>query len=165
MFLRVFRFLTVTLVALGLSLGVAHTLELPVKMTYDGALYMAVTSTLYRLYGSVGAIFQMGALLAVALLCWFVRGRRGFRWTVAALIALIVSLGLWAALVQPVNVQWGHVLQSDPSAAPAAYLRLRAQWEYGHVAACLAWLAGFACIVLSLLVEIPADGPGAPAVS
>ena len=155
MLLPTFRFAAVILTALGLSLGVAHTLELPVKMKYDAELYTAVTRTLYRMYGIAGALFQMGALLAVAVLCWLVRGRRGFRLSVAALLALIVSLGLWTALVQPVNAEWARVLQSDPSAAPASYLRLRARWEYGHVAACLAWLVGFACLVMSLLIEIP----------
>jgi hypothetical protein len=155
MFLQVFRFATVLVTALGLSLGVAHTLELPPKMAYDAELYTAVTSTLYRMYGSAGAVLQMGSLVAVAVLCWLVRGSRAFRPTVAALLALVLSLGLWAAIVQPVNAEWGRVLQSDPSAAPAAYLRLRPRWEYGHVAACVAWLAGFACLVLSLLVEIP----------
>src|SRR5688500_17385930 len=44
--LRFFRFATLILAALGLSLGVSHTLELPAKMNYGGDLYMAVTSTL-----------------------------------------------------------------------------------------------------------------------
>jgi hypothetical protein len=163
MFLQVFRFATVLVTALGLSLGVAHTLELPPKMGYDAGLYTAVTSTLYRLYGSVGAVLQMGSLVAVAVLCWLVRGTRAFRPTLAALLAIVVSLAMWAAIVQPVNAEWGRVWRSDPSAAPAAYLRLRARWEYGRVVACLAWLAGFACLVLSLLVEIPLRRRGEPA--
>ena len=154
MFLRAFRFVTVILAALGLTMGVAHVLELSPRMNYDAELYLAVTSTLYRWYGIVGAIVQVGSVLAVAVLCVLVRGRRGFRLTAAALLALVVSLGLWAAIVQPVNAQWGEVLRADPSAAPATYLRLRVRWEYGHVAACAAWLVGFACLVFSLLVEI-----------
>jgi hypothetical protein len=152
---RAVRFVALVLAALGLSLGVAHTLELAPKMAYDAELYTRVTSTLYRMYGSVGAVFQMGALIVVAVLCRLVRGRRGFRLTVAALVALAASLALWAALVQPVNAEWGRVLHADPSAAPAAYLRLRPRWEYGHVVAMVAWLAGFACLVLSVLVETP----------
>ena len=159
MFLRGLRFTAVIATALGLSLGVAHTLELPVKMGYDAGLYLAVTSTLYRMYGSVGAIFQVGALLVVAVLCWRVRGDPGFRLTLAALLCLAASLVLWAAIVQPVNAEWGRVLRRDPSSAPAAYLRLRPRWEYGHVGAAAAWLAGFACLVLSVLGEIPRTPP------
>jgi hypothetical protein len=157
MFLRAFRFVTVMMAAVGLTMGVAHMLELPPRMTYDAELYLAVTSTLYRWYGIVGAIVQVGSVLAVAVLCVLVRGRPGFRLTAAALLALVVSLGLWAAIVQPVNAEWSEVLRADPSAAPAAYLRLRPRWEYGHVAACAAWLSGFACLVMSVLVEIPTD--------
>jgi hypothetical protein len=163
MFLRVFRFVTVITTALGLSLGVAHTLELPPKMGYDADLYMRVTSTLYRMYGYAGAVLQVGSVVAVAVRAWLVRGSRAFRPTLAALVALVVSLGLWAAIVQPVNAEWGRVLQSEPSAAPAAYLRLRARWEYGHVAACVAWLAGSACLVHSVLVEIPPQEQARPA--
>lgn len=155
MFLQVLRFTALIATALGLSLGVAHALELPPKMTYDAELYAAVTSTLYRMYAPAGALFQVGSLVVVALLCWHVRGRRAFRPTLAALLALAVSLGLWAAVVQPVNVEWARVLQSDPSAAAAAYAQLRSRWEYGHLAACVAWLVGFVCLTLSLLVEIP----------
>jgi hypothetical protein len=153
--LRVFRFAAVMFTALGLAMGVAHTLELAPRMGYDADLYMRVPSTLYRMYGLVGSEIQVGALVAVAVLCWMVRSRRGFRLTAASLVALAVSLGLWAALVQPVNAEWGRVLQSDPSSAPAAYLWLRSRWEYGHVIAAAAWLAGLTCLVLSLLVEMP----------
>ena len=149
------RFVAVVLTALGLSLGVAHTLELVPKMGYDAELYTRVTSTLYRFYGIVGSVLQVGSVVAVAALCWLVRGRPGFRLTVGALVALVVSLVLWVVLVQAVNAEWARVLHSDPSSAPAAYLRLRPRWEYGHVAAMVAWLAGFACLVLSVLVETP----------
>jgi hypothetical protein len=154
---QMLRFFAFVFTAVGLSFGVAHTLELPVKMHYDAALYTAVTSTLYRMFGVVGSVLQVGALVAVAILCLVVRGRRGFGLTLAAAVALAVSLVLWAAVVQPVNVEWGRVLASDPAGAPEAYVRLRPRWEYGHVAAMIAWFAGFVCLVLSVLVEIPGD--------
>jgi hypothetical protein len=164
MFLQAWRFLTLLLAALGLTMGAAHVLELPPKMGYDAQLYTAVTSTLYRLFGLVGSIFQVGSILTAVVLAWLVRGRRSFRLTLAGALALVASLGLWAALVQPVNAEWGHVFHADPGAAPAAYLRLRDRWEYGHVAAFAAWLTGFGCLVLSVLAEIPrgrADGSAA----
>ena len=155
MFLNPLRFGAVVLTALGLSLGVAHALELPPRMNYDGPLYLAVTSTLYRMYAIAGGAFQVGSLLAVALLCRVTRGRPSFRLTLAALAALALSLAVWAAVVRPVNAEWGRVLRSQPSAAPEAYLRLRPRWEFGHVAAGAVWLAGFSCLVLSVLSEIP----------
>jgi hypothetical protein len=155
MALHVVRFVALMLVGLGMTLGAAHALELPQKMDYDPELYAAVTSTMYRYYGLVGGPVQVLGVLAVGALCWSARGRRAaFRWTLAALVALVVSLVMWAALVQPVNAEWGRVLASDRAAAPAAYARLRPRWEYGHVAAFIAWLAGFALLVISVVVEV-----------
>jgi hypothetical protein len=166
MLLRIVRFAALLLTALGLSMGLSHTLELPPKMHYDAELYTAVTSTLYRFYGWIGAILQLGSLIAVALLCRLVYGRRSFPLTLAALLALALSLGLWAAIVQPVNTQWAQVLHASPSTAPAAYLRLRPRWEYGHVAAFIAWLSGFVCLALSMQLEIlPQNKPDAGTVA
>jgi hypothetical protein len=167
MLLSVVRFIAILLVALGLTMGAAHALEMPVKLQYDAELYMSVTSTLYRFFGIIGAIVQMGSLVVVGLLCWLTwrrASRAAFGWTLAALIALVVSLALWALIVPPVNIQWDHVLQSDPSAAPDLYIRLRPRWEYGHAAAFVAWLAGFACLVMSVLTEIPRHPRGTSSV-
>lgn len=53
--LRSWRFVTLLLAAVGLAPGTAHVLEFPPKMAYDPELDATVTSTLYQLYGSVGA--------------------------------------------------------------------------------------------------------------
>ena len=151
--LHVWRFVTVLLAALGLTLGAAHTLELPPKMQYDGELYAAVTSTLYRLYGTVGAAVQVAAVAAAAVLVFLVRGRRSFRLTMAGAAALAGSLVVWGMLVAPVNAEWARVIESSPSSVPAAYLRLRSRWEYGHLAAFAVWLAGFCLLLASLLAD------------
>jgi hypothetical protein len=145
--LRVWRFMTLLLAALGLTLGAAHVLELPPKMQYDAEMYAAVTSTLYRLFGSVGAVIQIGAILAAVTLTFLVRGQPGFRLTLLGTLGLVLSLVLWGALVAPVNAEWLRVMESAPESIPEAYLRLRPRWEYGHVAAFAAWLTGFGLLV------------------
>lgn len=157
MSLRIWRFATLVLVALGLTLGAAHVLELPPKMAYDGEMYAAVNSTLYRLFGTVGAVVQVSSIAAAAALAFRVRRRPSFRLTAAGALALTVSLGLWFALVAPVNAEWLRVMESSPHAVPEAYLRWRDRWEYGHVAAFTAWLVGFCALVLSVLRETPAE--------
>lgn len=99
----------------------------------------------------------MGALLAAIVLTILVRGRPAFRTTLVGTLALALSLGLWAALVSPVNSEWFDALQSAPEAAPAAYLELRPRWEYGHLAAFTAWLLGFSILLYSVVREVPPD--------
>jgi hypothetical protein len=153
--LRAWRFITLLLAALGLTLGAAHALELPPKMQYDAEMYAAVTRTLYLLFGSVGAVVQIGAVLAAAVLTVWVRGRPVFRLTLLGTLGLVLSLLLWAALVAPVNAEWARVIASAPESVPAAYLRLRARWEYGHLAAFAAWLVGYSLLLLSVLRRFP----------
>ena len=151
------RFLTLLLAALGLGPGLAHALELPPKMAYDAELYTAVTSTLYRLFGLIGGPIQVGALLAAVILTILVRTRPAFRPTLIGTLGLALSLGLWAALVAPVNSQWADALRAGPAAASSAYLELRPRWEYGHVAAFAAWFAGFSVLLYSVVREAPAE--------
>lgn len=149
--LAFWRFLTLLLSALGLTLGAAHALELPPKMGYDAQLYAAVTSSLYQLFGSVGAVVQVGSVLAAAILTILVRRRPAFRLTLLGTLCLALSLVLWAILVAPVNAEWLQVMQTAPHAVPEAYVRLRPRWEYGHLAAFVAWLAGYTLLLLSVL--------------
>jgi hypothetical protein len=153
MYLLTWRFITIILVALGLTMGAAHLLELPSKMQYDAEMYAAVTSTLYRLFGSVGAFIQLVSILAAAILTFLVRSRPAFRLTLFATLCLIFSLILWFILVAPVNAEWLQVIESTPELVPQAYVQLRDRWEYGHVAAFIAWFCGFCLLVLSVLIE------------
>ncbi len=157
--LRTCRFFTILLAALGLTLGAAHVLEMPPKMQYDAQMYAAVTSTLYRLFGSLGAVIQIGATLAAIVLTFFVRGRPAFRACLFGTLGLVLSLVLWGALVAPVNAEWIRVAESAPESVPQVYLQLRTRWEYGHLAAFAAWLIGFGLLLLSVVIETPSDRP------
>jgi len=145
------RFATLLVTALGLALAGAHALELVPRMAYDGVLYAKVTSTLYRFFAPAGAICQVGGLLLAGSLAYQERGRPGGRATLGGALALLLSLGLWAAFVAPVNAAWGEVMKTAPAAVPEAYLRLRPRWEYGHLAAFGAWLLGYGLLVAGAL--------------
>jgi hypothetical protein len=105
--LAFWRFLTLLLSALGLTLGAAHALELPPKMGYDAQLYAAVTSTLYQLFGSVGAVVQVGSVVAAAILTIMVRRLPAFRLTLLGTLCLALSLagvrGMLAGLVNGIT--------------------------------------------------------------
>src|SRR5262249_49369939 len=83
MFLRVWRFITLVLAALYMTMGSAHVLELLPKMQYDGQMYAAVNSTLYPFFASVGAFYTIGSILTAVVLSFLVRGRPSFRLTLA----------------------------------------------------------------------------------
>jgi hypothetical protein len=152
--LRIWWFVTLLLAALGLTMGAAHLLELPVRMRYDPQIYTRVTSTSYRYFGLVGGPIQVLALLCSVVLAWLMRGHAGFRWTVAGAACLALSLLLWFLRVQPVNATWADALRAGPVTAVAAYARLRGRWEYGHAAAFAAWLLGFVLLLYSAVREI-----------
>jgi len=141
------RSTTLFLSALGLVMGGAHLLELPVRARYDAEFYMRVTSTLYRYFGLVGGPIQLLALLVAIGLVWRTRGTPSFRATLAGTLCLALSLLLWLLLVQPVNAAWAEALRTGPGAAVQAYAQLRSRWEGGHVAAFAAWLLGFVLLL------------------
>ena len=139
-----------TLTALGLAPGAAHLMELPVKLGYSPAMYADVTSTLYAWFGLAGGTVQVVATLSVAILAFRSRElpHSGLAWASAA--ALLASLLLWALVVAPVNSAWADSVGSGPEEFAAAYARMRSRWEYGHVAAFIAWLTGWFGLVAAL---------------
>jgi hypothetical protein len=136
-----------TLTALGLAPGAAHLMELPVKLAYAPALYAEVTSTLYAWFGLAGGPVQVAATSVVAVLAFRARRLPAGRIAAASAASLLASLLLWAVLVAPVNSAWADVANSSPAEFVAAYAHLRSRWEFGHVAAFVAWLTGWLGLV------------------
>jgi hypothetical protein len=151
-------FVALTLTAIGLAPGIAHLLELPVKLAYPPADYAAVTSTLYRWFGVVGGGVQTIATLAVALLAYRMRHEAGAMLSWVAVAALVCSLAIWGGAVAPVNSAWAAAGTPGSASFVDAYARLRLRWEFGHVAALVSWLVGWFA-----LVGVVVGHPGRPA--
>jgi hypothetical protein len=150
-------FVVVVLAALALGAPLAHVLEMPIRRTYDPALYLTVTHTLYFYFGSVGAVFEVGAV--VAAMIWAVglgRSRTdppsARRWAVAGAACLVLAHALFWLLVDPVNRQFAVW---TPAAVPADWTRLRDQWEFAHAARAGLFLLGFCALLASALVAAP----------
>lgn len=158
---RTWWLITLLLAALGLVMGGAHVLELPVRSQYDAEFYMRVTSTLYRYFALVGGPLQVLALLFSVVLVWLTRERAAFTPTVAGSLCLGLSLLLWFFLVQPVNAAWFEALRTGTNEAVQAYAELRGRWEGGHVAAFAAWSIGFTLLLYGVLREVPRPSSGA----
>lgn len=155
MFLKIWRFITLILVALFMGLEFAHTLELPAKMQYDGMLYITIQNSLYRYFGApgLGAFITVGAVLCAIALTVLVRKRRpAFWWTLAGTLCLAIAFPLIYFLrIEPVNVV---IEQATARTVPPNWEQLRSQWEYAHAMNFIFGLASFSAFVISILADL-----------
>lgn len=154
-FIRTWRFITLMLAALSLSLSMTHLLELPQRMQFDQQLWVRVTvfENVYRLFGSVGAAFEITAILTAIVLVFVVR-RCGstFYWTLGGAILLVLAFVSWIMFVAPMNAEFAKWLTNP---VPADWTRYRDQWEYAHAVNALIKIIGLSLLVISVLVETP----------
>lgn len=154
-FLRVWRFIALMLASLSLSLSMTHLLELPQRMQFDQQLWVEVTvvENVYRLFGSVGAVFEIGAIAAAISLAFWVRKRGSvFYWAMAGAIFLGLAFASWLLFVAPMNAEFATWLTKP---VPADWTRYRNQWEYAHTAIALIKTLGLSCLVVSVLLDAP----------
>jgi hypothetical protein len=156
MALSALRFVTLVLAALSLTMESAHVLEMPQKLQYDPQLYTAVNGSLYLYFAIAGGIYQVGAIIAAALLTIFVRRHPAlFRPTMIGAGFLIAAFLVWAVVVSPINQQIAMLLASAPAQVPERWMSLRYRWEFGHAAGFLLQLTGYAALFVSVLAAIP----------
>jgi hypothetical protein len=157
MMIRVWRFITLLLAALALTMESAHVLELPQKMGYTPEMYSAVNTTLYRYFAIVGGAYQVGSIVSAFVLALLVRKhRRSFHWTLAGAGFLFFAFVVWLAVVNPVNGQVAEAMRTVPETVPGVWMELRNRWEYGHAAGFVVQLAGLSALLVSVLLETPA---------
>jgi hypothetical protein len=158
MFLKIWRFIALVLTALLMGMTFCHVLELPAKMNYPASLYVTLQNTLYVAFGSpnVGAIVNMGAIVATAVLSFLVRKRHpAFQWTLAATICLLLAFPtIFFLFTEPANIVFRN---STPQSVPADWMRMRDRWEYSHAASFVLHLLAFGALLLSVLVETPSQ--------
>jgi len=154
MWLRTLRFVALMLAGFTLAMGLCHLLQLPARMTWDQYLWVGSTvqGGLYALFGSVGAIIGLVAILVLFILAYFVRehGRPGFNFALAAALLYASAFALWWVLVYPANVELAKWVNGP---VPADWTEVRSRWECGHAIISLAELAGFAALIWSVLLD------------
>jgi hypothetical protein len=155
-FIRTWRFITLMLAAFSLSLSMAHLLELPQRMQFDQQLWVRVTvvENVYKLFGTVGAAFEITAVLTAIVLAFLVRKNRGstFYWTLSGAILLVLALVSWIVFVAPMNAEFAKWLTNP---IPADWTRYRDRWEYAHAVNAVIKIMGLSSLAISVLVEIP----------
>jgi hypothetical protein len=91
MLVRSWRLAAILFTALSLAPALAHLLEMPAKLGYDGRLWLTLQQSLYGPgFGTVGAFCEVAAVVTTVVLAILVRNRGpAFGWT--ALGALCVG--------------------------------------------------------------------------
>jgi hypothetical protein len=162
--------LSVCLVAVAMSLALAHALELPGKMRLNKEVYLATQPIYYPGFTIGGGIGEGGGMVSTLILLVVTpRPSVAFQWTLWALIGLVAMHAAYWVFTHPVNKFWlgdyqlkgfsGGFFGFDPAgrSAPSAtgeddWKRLRRRWEYSHVAR--AALAATSLVFLVIAVAI-----------
>lgn len=141
------------LTAFSLCLSMTHLLELSQRMKFEQELWVRVTvfENLYALFGSVGAVFEIGAILTAFVLAFLVRGRgQTFYWTLSSTFILLAAFVVWIIFVADANTELARWLTNP---VPPDWTRTRDQWEYAHAVNGFIKIAGLSLLVISVLVE------------
>jgi hypothetical protein len=154
-FIRTWRFITLMLAAFSLSLSMTHLLELPQRMQFDRQLWVSVTvvENVYKLFGTVGAVFEITAILTAIVLAFLVRDRGlTFYWTLDGAILLVLAFISWIVFIAPMNAEFAKWLTSP---IPTDWMRYRDQWEYSHAVNAVIKIIALGLLAISVLVETP----------
>jgi hypothetical protein len=152
----------VLLVALAMSLALAHALEFPGKLRLPRETYMAVQRIYYPGF-TIGGIGEVAAIIATLVLA-VVSMSDGVRfWLLAGAFAAMVAMhAIYWLLTHPVNGFWlrdfdmsktaagffaADPLRGTKSGGDGDWTALRDRWEWSHVLR-----AGLSAIALALLV-------------
>jgi hypothetical protein len=155
MLVKTWRMMTIMFTALSMGMALCHLLEMPAKMTYDGALWLTLLQTLYGAFGTIGAFIEVGAVVTAVVLAFLVRRRRpAFGWTLLGAVCLVAAHVVWWVWVAPVNAAMASL---TPETLPADWMGLRDQWEYTHAARAVLQIIALAALACSILVETPTD--------
>lgn len=158
---------TVCLVAVGMSLALAHALELPGKMRLDRETYVAMQPIYYPGFTVGAGIGEAGGMMATLMLLMATpRSSNAFLWTLVAFLLLVaMHLAYWV-FTHPVNKFWLRGVQlrgfgrgffrfdplnrSAPAEGDHAWKRLRNRWEYSHVIRAVLAGASLVCLVIAV---------------
>lgn len=150
---KFWRFVALMLAAFSLSLSMTHLLEFPRRMLFDKDLWVRVTVVegVYALFGSVGAVFELGAILTAFLVAFLVRKRgKIFYWTLGGAILLLIAFISWIIFVASANAELARWLTAP---VPANWAETRNQWEYAHAVNAVIKIFGMSALVISVVAD------------
>lgn len=153
--IRTWRFITILFVGLSMGMAFCHLLQMAPRMRYDVWLWRNMQS-MFILFGPpLGIILEGGAtFLCVGLLILLGCRRSAFQWTLLCTGCMLIAHAAWWLLIYPVN---NETIDWTKHSIPKNWFLYRAQWEYTHAVRAIFEIAGFAMLIVSVLVETPKD--------
>jgi len=142
--LQTAQFVSLFFVALAMTTGFSHLLELPNKMSFSGTDYLTVQQ-IYRGWAWLGSVIFL-AILSTFVLMVALRGRPAFSYAAAAFGAMVGTQVVFWAFTYPVNR-----ITQNWTVLPENWMRLRTQWEYSHAASALLELLAVVFLILLTL--------------
>lgn len=148
---RTLRWISLLATAVPLAATSAHLLELPNKLALEGPLWLAVQQNLYRGWGPFIGPFEIVAVLATALLAYFVRRRRLlFGLSLVAALCLAGMVAVFFLFNAPVNAAFAGWTAET---LPADWPDYRLQWEIGHAIAFVLALIAFCTLLRAAFLD------------
>lgn len=152
MVLKTARFISLLLTALATGVAFCHVLEISGKVTLSAPVYLNVQQVLYQDFGEVMAFVEPLALLTTLAVLFLVRQRRlVFFLTLAGVIGLAAELMVWAAFINPINMQ---VNSWTAESLPANWMEFRDRWEYFHATRAVLLGVGLSVLIFAVLVDM-----------
>ena len=149
------RLVTVMFIGLSMAPALCHLMEMPAKMAYAGSLWLTLLQTLYQTFGTIGAFFEVGAVVTSVMLTFLVRQRQpAFGWTLLGALCMVTAHAIFWIWIAPVNAT---MVPLTPETLPTNWMNLRDQWEYTHAVRALLQIVALGAIVYSILVETPTN--------
>lgn len=156
------QILCIVLVAVAMSLSLAHALEWPGKMRLGKDAYMATQAIYYPGFTIGGAAEPLG-IIALLALTLFVPAGAVFWLTLGALVALAVSHLTYWALTHPVNNFWlkdrklaaagsGFFSFAARGIDTSDWKALRDRWELSHLLRAVFAGASFVLLVMAVVL-------------
>ncbi len=139
--------------ALALGLTLAHVLEIPGKRHLSGAEWLRVQQSFYFGYAIVGAIAEVGGLLAsLGIVAIERRERMSTIWPVVSAIGFGGMLGTYWLGNRPLN---DRIASWTAQTLPADWSTVRDRWDIAHSISAI-----FAAVALaSLLTQVMPERP------
>jgi hypothetical protein len=151
--LKTLRFIVLLLSTLTVGMKLAHVLELAPKLQLASEIYLVVQTNLYRLFATLGPIFDVGMVVVALVLLARVYRQPAFRYTAVSVAAMFLSLIVWGLFVLPANAPINAWLATGTM--PEDWMKWRDQWQYGQALSFVCDLIAYCVLLFSVIRETP----------